>query len=198
MKDTTKAEEPKRRSTHIPIEEDGTDFEKLAESRLEALQAVSQELAETQKALEELKSAAEGVTLASFRSENGTTVVEIDTDPEQVMALRVYLNDSTIYYGNPEAAEETAAEPDAQPDKGVSEGTTQAEHPLNGFFAELSDMLTLSLGGPHAALDEVGRRGEIERAAYLAQVRGFRSRLTDMLDDLATYEGRLIVAEQML
>lgn len=197
MKDTT-GNAPKR-STYVAAED---PLQKLTDQQRAyndegTIAELKKELAATQKALAEaLTPPADGVTLTSYLSEStGISVIEIDT--HEVERVKVYLNEGVLFDGNPEVFADRD-EPASPGLAAIGEAEEPEGPPLNGFFVDLNVWLMRSSSGPHAVLDEVGRRDEIERATYIAEVRRARETLVSMVGELTTYESQLLIAEQML
>lgn len=147
-------------------------------AKQEIIDNMAVELAELQDAITELKKAPNGVEAEVYESDEDSdlpkaTIVQIDTTSGSGN-LRIYLNDGVIYDGDPEQPESEAV-------------TDTEEAPTTAFVRILDEHLSTYSSGPTAILNQMERRGPVERAGYLASL----ERLTAMtrekaeqLDDL--------------
>ena len=154
------------------------EAEAIIRQKQEAIDAISLELAELHEATAELKRAPRGVEAEVYESDEDSdlpkaTIVQIDTEAGSGN-LRVYLNDGMIYDGDPE-----------QP---VTEQVENAEEaPTATFVRILDEHLSTHSSGPTAILNQMERRGPVERAGYLASLERLATMTrekAEQLDDL--------------
>lgn len=149
---------------------------RLLEAKQEAINAISLELEAANAAITELKRAPRGVDSEVYEYTNDETgesyvVVQIDTE-EGSGRIKVYVNDGSIYDGDPE-------QPESGPDT--------EEAPTATFVRILDEHLSTHSGGPTAILSQMERRGPVERAGYLASLERLAAvtrEKSEQLDDL--------------
>lgn len=154
------------------------EAEATIRKKQEVIDSISLELAELHEATAELKRAPRGVDSEVYEYTNDETdesyvVVQIDTE-EGSGRIKVYVNDGTVYDGDPEQLENEAA-------------TDTEEAPTAAFVRILDEHLSTHSSGPTAILNQMERRGLVERAGYLASLERLATvtrEKADQLDDL--------------
>lgn len=152
------------------------EAEAIIRQKQEIIDTISLELAAANDAAAELKRAPRGVGSEVYKFVNDETgesyvVVQIDTE-EGSGRIKVYVNDGSIYDGDPE-------QPESGPDT--------EEAPTATFVRILDEHLSTHNAGPGAILSQMERRGPVERAGYLASLERLAAvtrEKSEQLDDL--------------
>ncbi len=164
------------------LREQLAEAQRLAKARLDIITHMSNELAEAQEALTELKKAPRGVEVEAYEYvEHGKespdagesyVVVQVDT-VEDSGRIKVYVNDGVVYDGNPEVEED-------------AEETLSPTH-ASAFFRTVEEHLDTHGRGPQEVLQKLMRLSSIERVVYLTsldRVADAMQQNTDNLRDL--------------
>ena len=152
------------------------EAEAIIRQKQKIIDTISLELAAANDAAAELKRAPRGVSSEVYEFVNNETgesyvVVQIDTE-EGSGRIKVYVNDGSIYDGDPE-------QPESGPDT--------EEAPTATFVRILDEHLSTHNAGPGAILSQMERRGPVERAGYLASLERLAAvtrEKSEQLDDL--------------
>lgn len=150
--------------------------EAIIRQKQEIIDSISLELGAANAAITELKRAPRGVDSEVYEYTNDETgesyvVVQVDTEAGSGR-IRVYVNDGTVYDGDPE-------QPESGPDT--------EEAPTATFVRILDEHLSTHSAGPTAILSQMERRGPVERAGYLASLERLAAvtrEKSEQLDDL--------------
>ena len=164
------------------------EAEAMLRARQEIIDNMAVELAEMQDAMTELKKAPNGVDVEAYESNENSdlpraTVVQIDTVAGSGN-LRIYLNDGMIYNGDPEQPETKSANTE--------------EAPMTTFVRILDEHLSTHSSGPSAILNQMERRGPVERAGYLASLERLATMTREKADQLDDLRVKSEIAGHML
>ena len=162
------------------------EAEAIIRQKQEAIDAISLELAELHEATAELKRAPRGVDSEVYEFINDETgesyvVVQVDTE-EGSGRIKVYVNDGTVYDGDPEQPESKADEADAR---------------AMSFFTQVEKHLSTYDAGAQAVLAEVQRRTPIERAGYIKSLERVADVMQESTDRLRDMHHRSQIADQL-
>ena len=163
--------------------------EQTIRQKQEIIDSISLELSAVNDAITELKRAPNGVEAEVYESDEDSdlpkaTIVQIDTTADSGN-LRVYLNDDTIYDGDPE-----------QP---ATEQVENAEDAHTAAFVRILDEhLSTHSSGPTAILNQMERRGPVERAGYLASLERLATMTREKAEQLDDLRLKSELAGQML
>lgn len=154
------------------------EAEAIIQQKQEIIDSISLELGAANAAITELKRAPRGVDSEVYEYTNDETgesyvVVQVDTEAGSGR-IKVYVNDGTVYDGDPEQPESEAV-------------TDTEEAPTASFVRILDEHLSTHSLGPTAILNQMERRGPVERAGYLASLERLATvarEKADQLDDL--------------
>lgn len=154
------------------------EAEAIIRQKQEIIDSISLELGAANDALTELKRAPRGVDSEVYEYTNDETgesyvVVQVDTEAGSGR-IKVYVNDGTVYDGDPEQPESEAV-------------TDTEEAPTAAFVRILDEHLSTHSSGPTAILNQMERRGPVERAGYLASLERLAAMTrekAEQLDDL--------------
>jgi len=162
------------------------EAEAIIRQKQEAIDAISLELAELHEATVELKRAPRGVDSEAYEYTNDETgesyvVVQVDTDAGSGR-IKVYVNDGTVYDGDPEQPESEAVTDDAR---------------AMSFFTQVEKHLSTYDAGAQAVLAEVQRRTPIERAGYIKSLERVADVMQESTDRLRDMHHRSQIADQL-
>ncbi len=163
------------------LREQLAEAQRLAKARLDIITHMSNELAEAQEALTELKKAPRGVEVEAYEyvdhdkeaADAGESYIVVQIDaPADAGRIKVYVNDGVVYDGNPE-----------------SEDSEESPAPTHAaaFFRTVEEHLDTHGRGPQEVLQKLMRLSSIERVVYLTsldRVANAMQQTTDNLRDL--------------
>ncbi len=137
------------------------EAEAIIRQKQKIIDSISLELGEANAAITELKRTPRGVDSEVYEYTNDETgesyvIVQVDTEAGSGR-IKVYVNDGTVYDGDPEQPESEAV-------------TDTEEAPTAAFVRILDEHLSTHSSGPTAILNQMERRGPVERAGYLASL----------------------------
>ena len=165
------------------------EAEAIIRQKQEAIDAISLELAELHEATAELKRIPRGVNSEVYEYTNDETgesyvVVQVDTE-EGSGRIKVYVNDGMVYDGDPEQPESEAV-------------TDTEEAPTAAFVRILDEHLSTHSSGPTAILNQMERRGPVERAGYLASLERLATMTREKAEQLDDLRVKSEIAGHML